>query len=121
VHRCFPSADARYGFGTLVLERAIATSGPTPRRVITDKAGTYPLALAVAVPGVLHRSGRYRTNGIERDHAFLKKRLRPMRGLKSDSSAAIFMRGHALMRNTTAEQYSRRTPPHHGPAATTPR
>ena len=83
----------------LFFERAIATSGTTPRRVITDKAATYPPALAVAVPGVLHRSGRYRTNGIERDHGFLKERLRPMRGLKSVSSAAIFMRGHALIRN----------------------
>ena len=83
----------------LFFERAIATSGATPRRVITDKAATYPPALAVAVPGVLHRSGRYRTNGIERHHRFLKERLRPMRGLKSVSSAAIFMRGHALIRN----------------------
>jgi len=80
-------------------ERAIACSGTTPRRVITDKAASYPPALAAAVPGVLHRTGRYRTNGIERDHGFLKERLRPMRGLKSVASAAIFMRGHALMRN----------------------
>jgi IS6 family transposase len=80
-------------------ERAIASSGTTPRRVITDKAATYPPALAAAVPGVLHRTGRYRTNGIERDHGFLKERLRPMRGLKSVASAAVFMHGHALMRN----------------------
>jgi transposase-like protein len=80
-------------------ERAIATTGTTSRRVITDKAGTYPPGLAVAVPGVLHRSGRYRANGIERDHGFLKERLRPTRGLKSVWSAGIFMRGHALMRN----------------------
>jgi hypothetical protein len=64
-------------------ERAIASSGTTPRRVITDKAATYPPALAAAVPGVLHRTGRYRTNGVERDHGFLKERLQPMRGLKS--------------------------------------
>jgi transposase-like protein len=80
-------------------ERAIVSSGTTPRRVITDKAATYPPALAAAVPGVLHRTGRYRTNGIERDHGFLKERLRPMRGLKSIASATIFVRGHALMRN----------------------
>jgi IS6 family transposase len=80
-------------------ERAIASSGTTPRRVITDKAATYPPALAAAVPGVLHRTGRYRTNGVERDHGFLKERLRQMRGLKSLASAAIFMRGHALVRN----------------------
>jgi transposase-like protein len=86
-------------------ERAIASSGTTPRRVITDKAATYPPALAAAVPGVLHRNGRYRTNGIERDHGFLKERLRPMRGLKSVASAAIFMRGHALMRNIRRRFY----------------
>src|SRR4030088_1141393 len=80
-------------------ERAITSSGTTPRRVITDKAATYPPALATAVPGDLPRPGRYRTNGIERDHGFLKERLRPMRGLKSVASAAIFMGGHALMRN----------------------
>src|SRR6266498_5647428 len=63
------------------------------------KAASYRPTLATAVPGVRHRTGRYRTNGIERDHGFLKERLRPMRGLKSVASAAIFMRGHALMLN----------------------
>jgi IS6 family transposase len=86
-------------------ERAVASSGTTPCRVITDKAATYPPALATAVPGVLHRTGRYRTNGIERDHGFLKERLRPMRGLKSVASAAIFMCGHALMRNIRRQFY----------------
>jgi transposase-like protein len=80
-------------------EQAIASTGTTPRRVITDKAAAYPPALAVGVPGAKHRTGRYRTNGIERDLGFLNERLRPMRGLKSISSAAIFTRGHALMRN----------------------
>src|SRR5207245_2254520 len=34
-------------------ERAIASSGTTPRRVITDKAAPYPQALSIAVPSVL--------------------------------------------------------------------
>jgi transposase-like protein len=51
-------------------EGAMASSGRTPRRVITDKAASYPPALAAAVPGVLHRTGRYRTNGIERNQGF---------------------------------------------------
>jgi transposase-like protein len=86
-------------------QRAIDSSGTTPGRVITDKAAAYPAALALAVAGVVHRTGRYRTNGIERDHGFLKERLRPMRGLKSAVSAAIFMRGHALMRNIRRRFY----------------
>src|SRR3977135_3778112 len=70
-----------------------------PRRITPDKASASPPALATAVPGVLHRTGRYRTNGIERDHGFLKARLRPMRGLKSSRSAAVFIVGHALVRD----------------------
>ncbi len=80
-------------------ERAIASTGTTPRRVITDKAAAYPPALDLTVPGVLHRTKQYRTKGIERDHGFLKERLRPMRGLKSVASTQVFSRGHALMRN----------------------
>src|SRR6266487_4187928 len=80
-------------------EQAIASTRTTPRRVITDKAASYRPALATAVPGVRHRTGRYRTNGIERDHGFLKERLRPMRGLKSRRSTAVFVVGHALVRN----------------------
>jgi transposase-like protein len=67
-------------------QQAMASSGTTPRRVITDKAGTYPPALATVLPDVKHRTGRYRTNGIERDHGFLKERLPPMRGLKLTAS-----------------------------------
>jgi len=95
----YVSAVRDIGAARTFFKQAIACSGTTPRRVITDKAATYPAALAVAVPGVLHRTGRYRTNGIERDHGFLKERLRPMRGLKSLASAATFVRGHALIRN----------------------
>src|SRR6266849_5984534 len=77
----------------------------------TDKTATYPPALAAAVPGVLHRTGRYRTNGIERDHGFLKERLRPMRGLKSRRSTAVFVIGHALVRNICRGFYRITEPP----------
>jgi transposase-like protein len=45
----------------IFVERATASTGTTPRRVITDKAATYPTALAVVVPSARHRTGRYRT------------------------------------------------------------
>jgi transposase, IS6 family len=77
-------------------------------------AVTYPPALAAAVPAVLHRTGRYRTKGVERDHGFLKERLRPMRGLKSVASAAIFKRGHGLMRNILRGSTVSSSPSHSG-------
>ena len=81
-------------------ERAVDSSGTTRRRVITDKAASYPPALAAVVPYVLHRTGRYRTNGIERDHGFLKERLEPGNFAVvggDDQLAALFMR-HVVRR-----------------------
>ena len=38
-------------------------------------------------------------NGLERDHQFLKGRVRPMRRFKTTGTASTFCRGHALIRN----------------------
>ncbi len=80
-------------------ERAIAETGLTPERIVTDRARCYPPALRVVLPAVEHRCSRYLNNGLERDHGHLKGRLRPMRGFRSVASADTFCRGHALIRN----------------------
>jgi len=80
-------------------ERALASTGVTPRRVTTDKAKCYPPALRATMPDAEHRSSKYLNNGVERDHGHLKQRLRPMRGFKQATSADTFARGHALIRN----------------------
>jgi IS6 family transposase len=36
---------------------------------------------------------------MEADHGQLKRRLRPMRGLKTDQSARIIITGHAFIQN----------------------
>ena len=38
-------------------------------------------------------------NRVECDHGRLKARLRPMRGLKTDRTASVVIRGHALIQN----------------------
>ena len=80
-------------------ERAIAESGTTPERVVTDKAACYPPALRALLPTVEHRCSKYLNNGLERDHGHLKQRLRPMRGFKQLESADTMSRGHALIQN----------------------
>ncbi len=40
-----------------------------------------------------------------RDHSRLKTRLRPMRGLKTDRTAGVVIRGHALMQNIRRRHY----------------
>jgi transposase, IS6 family len=80
-------------------EGAIARTGLTPERILTDKAACYPPAMRAVLPGVEHRCSKYVNNDLERDHGHLKQRLRPMRGFKRLASADTFCRGHALIRN----------------------
>jgi transposase-like protein len=68
--------------------RTITTTGCTPDHVVTDKAMFYPSAIRTCAPGAKHTAtGFYNrvisTNRCERNHGYVKSRLRPMRGLKS--------------------------------------
>jgi transposase-like protein len=67
----------------------IGSTKVTPVEVVTDRAAVYPRAL-----DELARRRRgiapsiTRTIGLRADHGQLKRRLRPMRGVKTDVSAA---------------------------------
>src|SRR5688500_152665 len=80
-------------------ERALAAAGVRATRVTSDKAKCYPPALRALLPAAEHRSSKYLNNGLERDHQFLTRRVRPMRRFKATSTASTFRRGHALIRN----------------------
>jgi transposase-like protein len=79
--------------------------GPTPVEVTTDKAGPYLRVLDELVPAALHITEQYGNNRVEADHARLKARLRPMRGLKRFPSAARVAAGHAFMQNLRRGHY----------------
>jgi len=80
-------------------ERALASSDAAPTLITTDKAKCYPPALRTLLPTAEHRCSKYLNNGLERDHQFLKGRVRPMRRFKTAATASRFCRGHALIRN----------------------
>ena len=80
-------------------ERAVGESGTPPERVVTQTALCYRLALRTLLSDIEHRTSKYLSNGVERDHGHLKQRLRPMRGFKQYASADGFSRGHALVQN----------------------
>src|ERR671932_145111 len=72
--------------------RTISSTGCTPEHVVTDKAAFYPSAIRACAPGAQHTAtGFYNpvisTNRCERNHGYVKSRLRPMRGLKSFACA----------------------------------
>ncbi len=61
--------------------------------------------IADLVPDAEHCTERYANNRIESDHARLKARLRPMRGLKTDRTGSIVIRGHAFVQNLRRGNY----------------
>jgi transposase, IS6 family len=68
--------------------RTINSTGCMPEHVVADKATFYPSAIRTYAPGAKHTAtGCYNlvisTNRCERNHGYVKSRVRPMRGLKS--------------------------------------
>ena len=76
-----------------------------PVEVITDRAGVYPTVLDEVLPDACHIADRYANNRVESDHARLKARLRPMRGLKRPRSAVAVAAGHALVEHIRRGHY----------------
>jgi IS6 family transposase len=79
--------------------------GPRPTEVTTDRAPTYPRVLDELVPDACHVTEQYANNRIEADHARLKSRLRPMRGLKQLRCARVISTGHAFIQNIRRGHY----------------
>jgi transposase-like protein len=78
---------------------------PAPVEVTTDKAGPYLRVLDELVPAAAHQTEQYDNNRIEADHARLKARLRPMRGLKRFRSTGRIAAGHAFVQHLRRGRY----------------
>jgi transposase, IS6 family len=79
--------------------QARTTTGVVPVEVITDRAPTYPRVLDERWPAAWHHVERYANNRVEADHAQVKRRLRPMRGIKTMTGLRVVAAGHALVQN----------------------
>jgi transposase-like protein len=90
-----------------LFRRALTTWKVTPTEVVTDAAAVYPAVLDELIPSACHHVERYANNRIEADHSQLKHRLRPMRGLRTDRTAAVITAGHAFMQNLRRGHYER--------------
>ena len=94
------SGAARWFF-----HRALSIAVVAPVEVVTDQAACYLRVLEEVFPQAWHRIARYANNRIEADHAQLKRRLRPMRGLKTDIGARTVITGHAFIQNIRRGHY----------------
>jgi IS6 family transposase len=76
-----------------------------PEEVITDLAQALETVIEELIPEAFHNTERYANNRVECDHGRLKSRLRPMRGLKTDRTASVVIRGHAFIQNLRRSHY----------------
>ena len=91
---------------------AALTVHGVPTEVITDRAPALANLIEDLVPAALHNTGQYENNRVECDHGRLKARLGPMRGLKTERTAIVVIRGHAFVQNLRrATTSSLSTPP----------
>ena len=76
-----------------------------PVEVVTDRAQALKHVIGELLPAAFPNTSQYANNRVECDHGRLKARLRPMRGLKSDRTAAVIIRGHAFVQNLRRGHY----------------
>jgi transposase-like protein len=79
--------------------------GSSPVEATTDRAPVYPRVIDEIIPAARHAFEQYANNRVEADHARLKARLRPMRGLKTISSLRTVAAGHAFVQNPRRGHY----------------
>jgi len=83
---------------------ALAVHGD-PGEVITDRAPALANAIEELLPAARHNTGQHQNTRVECDHGRLKARLRPMRGLKTNRTASVVIRGHAFIQNLRRGHY----------------
>jgi IS6 family transposase len=84
--------------------RALRTLKVIPTEAVTGAAPVYPGVLDDLMPA-WHHAEQYANNPVEADHGQLRRRLRPMRGLKTDRTAQVIIAGHAFVQNLRRDHY----------------
>lgn len=73
--------------------------------MVTDTARCTPAVLDELMPAAWHHVEQHANNQIEADHSQLKRRLRRMRGLRTDRTAQVVIAGHAFVQNVRRGHY----------------
>ena len=93
--------------------RLLRSYGGEPRKIVTDKLRSYPVARREVIPEVIHVTDRYANNRAEQSHEATRVKERGMRRFKSMVQAQRFVTAHAAVSNlfnlgrhlVRAEQY----------------
>ena len=79
--------------------KLLKTQGREPRRLITDKLGSYKAAHRTAMPSVIHSTRQYENNRAEVSHQPTRQRERQMRRFKSVAHLQRFASVHGVVEN----------------------
>ncbi|MGJ0507729.1 MAG: IS6 family transposase [Methylocystis sp.] len=82
-----------------LLKRLLHKQGCRPRRMVTDKLGSYAVAQRKTLPNVEHRSNKGLNNRAENSHVPLRKRERAMQGFRSWRGLQRFVDVFSALRN----------------------
>lgn len=100
----YVSKRRNIGAARRLFESALLVHG-RPAEVTTDLAAPLLRVVDELLPEVVHDTEQYSNNRIGNDHGRLKARMRPMRGLRTDRTASVVIRGHAFVQNLRRGHY----------------
>jgi putative transposase len=92
-----------------LLTRLLRKQGRPPKRIITDKLGSYSAARRKIMPKVEHRQHRGLNNRAENSHVPIRKRERMMQGFRSFSGLQRFVSTFSTVRNHFVPPRSQRS------------
>ena len=81
------------------LKRLLRSHGREPRKIVTDKLRSYPVAHREVMPETIHSTKQYENNRAEQSHETTRVRERGMRKFKSVCQAQRFLSAHAAVSN----------------------
>ena len=87
------------GVRRVVFMRLLRSYGGEPRKIVTDKLRSYPVAHREIMPDVIHSTEQYENDRAEQSHESARVRERVMRQFKSAGQAQRFLSGHAAVTN----------------------
>ena len=80
-------------------KRLLRSHGGEPRKIVTDKLRSYPVAHRGVMPEVIHITDQYANNRAEQSHEATRVRECGMRRFKSMRQAQRFLGAHAAVSN----------------------
>jgi putative transposase len=92
-----------------LLKRLLRKQGRPPRRMITDKLGSYAAAQRQIMPEVEHRSHKGLNNRAENSHLPFRRRERVMQGFRSPRYLQRFISMFSAVRNLFVPPRSHRS------------